>query len=69
MFRAAWNERLRREAVGEPSVLSAYGTTDAAEFFAVATEAFFEQPNELAAESPALFAELGRYYRVDPRAW
>jgi Mlc titration factor MtfA (ptsG expression regulator) len=69
VFRAAWNERLRREAVGEASVLSAYGTTDAAEFFAVATEAYFEQPHELAAESPALFAQLGWYYRVDPRAW
>ena len=54
---------------GEPPLLSAYGATDPAEFFAVASEVFFEQPARLAAEHPALFDELAGYYGVDPRGW
>ncbi len=50
-------------------LLSDYGATDPAEFFAVASEVFFEQPWRMAAEHPALYAELAGYYRVDPRAW
>jgi MtfA peptidase len=63
-------ERLReRVARGEPSLLSAYGATEPAEFFAVASEVFFEQPRQLSADAPALYRELGRYYRVDPLNW
>jgi Mlc titration factor MtfA (ptsG expression regulator) len=69
VFQAAYDDLQRRHALGEPTVINAYGTTDAAEFFAVATEAFFEQPDALAAEHPSLYAELARYYHVDPRAW
>lgn len=54
---------------GAPTLLNTYGATDPAEFFAVATEAFFEQAPQLAAEAPALYAELREYYRVDPQAW
>ena len=39
------------------------------EFFAVATETFFELPAELAAEDPELYAELARFYGVDPARW
>jgi Mlc titration factor MtfA (ptsG expression regulator) len=53
----------------EPPLLSAYGATDPAEFFAVASEVFFEQPSRLAAEHPGLFEELAGYYGVDPRRW
>jgi len=56
-------------AAGLPSVLSDYGATDEAEFFAVATEVFFEQPQALAAEYPALYAEFVRYYAIDPSRW
>ena len=52
-----------------PPLLNAYGGTDPAEFFAVASEVFFEQPGRLAAEHPELFTELAGYYAVDPRAW
>jgi Mlc titration factor MtfA (ptsG expression regulator) len=50
-------------------VLDHYGATNPAEFFAVATEAFFEQPHRLAARHPALYEEFLKYYRIDPRAW
>lgn len=47
-------------------VLRAYGATDEAEFFAVATEAFFEKPTQLARRAPDLYRLLAEYYRVDP---
>jgi hypothetical protein len=62
-------ERLCREAEsGTQGVLDHYGATDHAEFFAVATEAFFERPAELRQERPELYAALSRYYRQDPGA-
>ncbi len=48
------------------TVLDKYGTTDLAEFFAVATEAFFERPAELRREDGELFAQLVSLYRQDP---
>ncbi len=46
-----------------------YGASNPAEFFAVTTELFFERPDALAAERPALYEQLRRCYRVDPAAW
>jgi len=54
---------------GESSLLSHYGATNPAEFFAVVSEVFFEQPQQLASEYPGLYRELGRFYRVDPLSW
>ncbi len=62
--------QLRQQAVnGEPALLHFYGTTSPAEFFAVASEVFFERAREMAALHPALYAELRSLYRVDPAAW
>ena len=46
--------------------LDAYGAESPAEFFAVATEAFFEKPRQTRARHPALYAELSAFYRMDP---
>ncbi len=54
---------------GEETVLDPYGAEDPAEFFAVATETFFERPVDLKIKHSALYAELAAYYRVDPAAW
>jgi Mlc titration factor MtfA (ptsG expression regulator) len=63
-------ELLRRDAwFGYRDVLDPYGATNPAEFFAVATESFYEQPHALATRHPALYAEFQAYYRVDPRDW
>ncbi len=60
-------EELRRAVdADEPSVLNLYGATNRAEFFAVATEAFFEKPGELLRHYPDLYAELRGFYRQDP---
>jgi Mlc titration factor MtfA (ptsG expression regulator) len=63
-------ELLRRDTYyGYRDVLDPYGASSPAEFFAVATESFFEQPHALAARHPELYAEFQRYFRTDPRDW
>ncbi len=54
-------------AQGSP-VLRPYAGTNPAEFFAVATEVFFNQPHQLCEHEPALYAELRSFYRQDPAA-
>ena len=46
--------------------LDSYGATDEAEFFAVATEFFFERPAELQKQHPDLYNELKNFYHQDP---
>jgi len=43
-----------------------YGATNPGEFFAVATEVFFEQSSELRDAEPDLYGVLARFYRQDP---
>ncbi|MCP5260541.1 MAG: zinc-dependent peptidase [Rhodoferax sp.] len=60
----------QRVAAGHAGgLLSDYGATNPGEFFAVASEAFFEQAQRMAQEHPALFAQLRQYYCVDPLSW
>ena len=51
---------------GKVGVLDCYGTTNMAELFAVATEAFFERPRDLAKSWPDLFRVLQHFYQQDP---
>jgi len=51
---------------GRTSFLDAYGATNEAEFFAVATEHFFERPRQMVAHAPDLYRVLQEYYRQDP---
>jgi Mlc titration factor MtfA (ptsG expression regulator) len=53
----------------ERTLLDAYGTQSPAEFFAVATETFFEKPRKLRDEHPELYGQLQEFYRQDPAAW
>jgi Mlc titration factor MtfA (ptsG expression regulator) len=69
VFSAEFDALVQRVAVQQPSLISDYGATSPAEFFAVVTEIFFEQPQHLAAEHPALYGELAAFYRVDPAGW
>jgi MtfA peptidase len=62
--------RLQQQSLMQvPSLFDQYGATNPAEFFAVASEVFFEQPNQLNQESPALYNELKQFYCVDPTHW
>jgi Mlc titration factor MtfA (ptsG expression regulator) len=51
---------------GRNTVLDCYGATDSAEFFAVATEHFFQTPRRVAGQLPMLYDLLRDYYRQDP---
>jgi hypothetical protein len=53
---------------GKGSFMDAYGATSEAEFFAVATETFFERPGLLQQEQPKLYEVLRLFYRQDPVA-
>lgn len=48
------------------SWLDPYGATQPAEFFAVLTEAFYQQPGHLQEHQPAVYDVLRRFYRFDP---
>jgi len=48
------------------TVLDAYAGTNAAEFFAVVTECFFEKPRALRQQHPELYEQLALFYRQDP---
>ncbi|UCD50958.1 MAG: zinc-dependent peptidase [Phycisphaerales bacterium] len=51
------------------SVLDKYGATNPAEFFAVATETFFEKPGQMQKRHPELYNELREHYQLDPARW
>jgi MtfA peptidase len=70
----SWSEVMKIEfaalraadETGIPTLLDGYGATNPAEFFAVATEAFFERPLALRQRHPRLYDELQRFFRQDP---
>jgi len=66
IMRGALDHLQQCVADGVPSALDPYGATNRAEFFAVATEAFFERPDDVRGEYPALFEALREFYGQDP---
>ena len=60
--------RLRQGRRPELQVMDEYGTLNEAEFFAVATESFFEKPRQMKEKTPDLYEELRRFYGWDPAA-
>jgi MtfA peptidase len=67
----AWIQLAHREmalARRGRSMLGRYAASHPAEFFAVATERFFERPERLAERHPELFDALVALYNLDPRA-
>jgi Mlc titration factor MtfA (ptsG expression regulator) len=63
-------ERLRAQAQADRrTFLDPYAAEDRGEFFAVASEAFFEEPALFARELPALYRALRDAYCLDPAAW
>ncbi len=66
----AWSEIIAREWGRHDhgkSVLPAYAAQNEVEFFAVASEIFFENPWPLHAAHPELFEILQEFYQQDPR--
>jgi hypothetical protein len=65
VFSSAFLEQRSRAEHGLPSLLRDYAIKNEAEYFAVATEMFFEQPRQLAAELPDVYAVLRDFYWLD----
>lgn len=68
-FKPAFELFQKRVESGKRTVLDDYGAQNPAEFFAVATETFYEKPEQLKEKCPELYAQLVSYYGVDPETW
>ena len=74
---AQWAEVLSKEyesliirvEKGTNSAIDAYGATSPPEFFAVATESFFEKPTQIKNKLPDLYQQLEKFYGLDPASW
>lgn len=74
MVRAEWTEaftrayeQLRHEVDRHHhTLIDPYATENPAEFFAVTTEVFFQEPERLHAAFPAVYRQLSLYFRQDP---
>ncbi|MEX2573075.1 MAG: M90 family metallopeptidase [Balneolaceae bacterium] len=72
-----WNELLAKNyrilrssaAAGRKSILDPYGATHPAEFFAVATECFFENAHQMKQRMPELYEMFRGFYYMDPAAY
>lgn len=60
--------RRRMEEAYQALPMDPYAAESPGEFFAVASEAFFETPEDLAPAYPAVYAQLRLFYRQDPQA-
>jgi Mlc titration factor MtfA (ptsG expression regulator) len=58
----------RAQAALDALPIDPYAADSAGEFFAVASEAFFETPELLAPAYPAVYEQLRLFYRQDPKA-
>jgi hypothetical protein len=58
----------RMQAAFDALPIDPYGAESAGEFFAVASEAFFETPELLAPAYPGVYEQLRLFYKQDPRA-
>jgi hypothetical protein len=67
-FGEAYENLCARVDAGEDTPIDPYATYDPAEFFAVLTEAFFETPQVVHAEYPAVYGQLRLFYRQHPLA-
>ena len=66
LLSAEFSEHLARVEQGELTTLDPYGAENRAEFFAVATETFFEKPVQLRKALPDLYALLVGFFKIDP---
>ncbi len=64
-----FSEMQRLKSGDAGTILDEYGSDDPAEFFAVASEAFFETPETLKKNHENLYEILTKIYALNPAAW
>lgn len=65
-FAPAYEDFCRRVDAGEETAIDPYAAEHPAEFFAVASEVFFEAPDLLRDQYPDVYAQLCLFYRQNP---
>lgn len=68
VMQAEYTQHVAQVEKGHKTLLDPYGATNAAEFFAVVTECFFEKPAQMLHHHPRLYHVLQEYYHQDPAA-
>jgi len=69
VFREAYTLHGKYRQRGRKLVIDEYGAVNPAEFFAVATETFFEKPKKLSLRYPELYRRLEHFYGLNPLEW
>ena len=69
VFQAEFKTFVEATRRGKRTFIDPYGAENQAEFFAVITEHFFEQPQEFKTKHPDLYRQLRLFYRQDPAKW
>lgn len=65
-FVPAYDDLCERAGGGRATAIDPYAAQSPAEFFAVASEAFFETPRALRRAYPRVYAQLAAFFRIDP---
>ncbi len=65
-FSTAFQDFCHRITMGHTSSIDAYAAETPAEFFAVLSEVFFENPLALVSDYPKVYEQLNLFYRQDP---
>lgn len=66
IFSAGFDDLVRKCDAGVDVGIDCYAASSPAEYFAVLSEVFFEQPQVLQRNYPAVYAQMRLYYRQDP---
>jgi Mlc titration factor MtfA (ptsG expression regulator) len=66
VFSAEYTQLQKDTELGRETIVDKYGAVNPAEFFAVATECFFEKALQLKEKHPELYEELRLFYCQDP---
>ena len=69
VMQSAFEDLQNSAAADIQTVMDHYGATNAAEFFAVLVETFYEKPRQLSKHHPELYAQMRRCLGVNPIEW
>jgi len=69
VFLTAYDAHIRALEAGHKTVIDPYGAEGHEEFFAVSVEVFFERPQALKRDVPAVYEQLTKLFQLDPASW
>ncbi len=69
VLNSEYDSFLKRVERRRNKIIDEYGAISAVEFFAVISESFFEKSARMKSDLPELYAQLQRFYGLDPANW